>query len=70
MKVIKILFGLFIALFFVSGILVFLIPLMGITWGIISTVVGVIWNLVTHPVVLVLMVALLAYGYFKKSNAK
>jgi hypothetical protein len=68
MKLLKIIFGLFIALFLLSGVIVILLPILGITFGLIGAVFGLIWKIVTHPVVLIVFVAVLAFSLYKKSR--
>jgi hypothetical protein len=68
MQVLKILFGLFIALFLISGVCIVLLPLLGVTFGLVGAVIGFVWKLVTHPLVLIIFVALLAVGFFKKAK--
>lgn len=65
-------FGIFVVLFFalflITGAIGLVGAILGLTFGILGTVTGVIWNIVFHPVVLVIIIAVLAYQLHKRSR--
>lgn len=67
---IKVLLGIFIVLFAISGLFSLLGAALHLTFGILGVILSFIWNIVSNPVVLILIVVYLIYKLNKTSSSK
>ena len=58
----------FFALFVISGAIGLVSTLLGVTFGLVGAAARLIWNLLFNPLVLILIIAVLAYQLYRKSR--
>ena len=63
----KVLIGLFIGLFAISGVIALISAVVGMTFGVIGLIFSFVWKILFNPIVLVIIIIVLAYKLNKKS---
>lgn len=67
-NLVKIILSVFVILFLISGVFTILGALFSFTFGIIGTILSLVWKLVTNPAVLILIIVCIVYKFRKVAN--
>ena len=63
----KVVLGIFIGLFLVSGVFKLIGLVIGVTFGVVGIAMKAVWGILSSPVILILIIIILAYKLNKKS---